>query len=214
MPLILLALAVCGVVNLVRGRSAFALGMVSWRFPEVIAGCVAAQVTALYISGVPRVIVVVASHVTITGWLILQVKFLEGAVRASISVLALGAFLNVIPIVAHGSMPVSTSAVRSLHLNRSVDISEGHYGKHVAASGTDPTTWLGDVIPIRPLRAVISLGDIVMMLGIGAASLVASDRRRRTIALNPRAAGKHDDGSQSIGHDNARNLTIAHGSGG
>jgi hypothetical protein len=212
-PLILLALGACALVNVARGRSAFAIGAVPWRYPGVIVACITAQVTAVYLSGAGRTVVVVASHVAITAWLGLQVKFLWGAVRAAVAVLAFGAFLNLVPIVAHGSMPVSTSAVRSLHLHRAVDISEGHYGKHVAAKGTDPTTWLGDVIPVRPLRAVISLGDIVMMLGIAAASLVAGDGTRRTIALDPRAIGEHDAASRSIGNDHPRDIKIAHGSG-
>jgi len=211
-PLILLALAACALLNLARGRPAFAIGTVSWRYPAVILGCVTAQVVAVYLSGAARVSVVIASHVVITGWLVLQVVCMRGALRVAVGVLAFGAFLNLIPIVAHGSMPVSTSAVRSLHLHRTVDVSKGHYGKHVAARGSDPTTWLGDVIPIRPLRAVVSVGDIVMMLGIVAVSLVAGERSRRTIALEICAAGENDDGSRSSGSGDAGPLEVAHGS--
>jgi len=211
-PLILLALAACALINLARGRPAFAIGTVSWRYPAVILGCVAAQVVAVYLSGPARISVVVTSHLVITGWLLLQLRFMRGALRVAVGVLALGALLNLIPIVAHGSMPVSRSAVAALHLHRRVEISEGHYGKHVAARGTDPTTWLGDVIPIRPLRAVVSVGDLVMMLGIVAVSLVAGERARRTIALEVWAVGEDDDGSRSSGSADRGHLEVAHGS--
>ncbi|MCU1346215.1 MAG: hypothetical protein JWL70_2481 [Acidimicrobiia bacterium] len=215
MPLILPVLVLCAGINLARGRSAFALGTIPWRYPAIVLACVAAQVAAVYLSGPPRVVAVVASHAIVTAWLCFQVRVLRAGVRLAVAVLAFGAFLNLIPIVAHGSMPVSTSAVRALHLNRSVDISEGHYGKHVAAKGTDPTTWLGDVIPLRPVRAVISLGDILMALGIGASSLVAVADTRRTMSVGLRALREreHDDGPAPIGDDNAGDFKIAHGAG-
>ena len=47
-----------------------------------------------------------------------------------------------------------------------MDVREGHLYKHARREEHGPTTWLGDEIPVRALRAVISIGDIVLALGI------------------------------------------------
>ena len=51
-------------------------------------------------------------------------------------------------------------------------VSSGHLYKHVAATASSDLRPLGDVIPLRPLKTVVSVGDIVMLAGI--ATIVAA----------------------------------------
>jgi hypothetical protein len=52
----------------------------------------------------------------------------------------------------------------------------------VAADAGTVWAWLGDVVPVRPLGAVISVGDIAMLIGLaiisyaGMTSLASSAR--------------------------------------
>jgi hypothetical protein len=82
-----------------------------------------------------------------------------------LSLLALGWFLNVLVITANAGMPVSRHAVLRSGLEWT-DVREGSLFKHVPAGSHTSLRFLGDVIPVPGLHRVVSLGDIVLLLGI------------------------------------------------
>jgi hypothetical protein len=224
MPLIVFALAACAVVNVVRHRPALGIADVLWRAPWIVAACIVAQVVSTVAGGGVRVAAVVVSHALITGWLIYQVTAvgrLNGAVtRHGLVVLAFGALLNLIPIVAHGSMPVSDRALQSIGVEPSVDVSAGNWGKHIRVVGSDATTWLGDVIPIRPLRLVVSAGDLFMIAGIAVVSLASrpnlakrKGEMARTMVSDVGPPGDDDEGFGLLGVAAKGDISIAHGVG-
>lgn len=80
---------------------------------------------------------------------------------------AIGMALNVIVIAANGAMPVSTLALEKAGFEGEV----GDLGsKHELLDAGTKVPWLADVIPVPYARAIISLGDVV--LGMGIARLV------------------------------------------
>ena len=65
------------------------------------------------------------------------------------------------------------------------DVTDGNLAKHVVASSGAAFGFLGDVIPLRGMHVVISLGDVVMAWGLAlmiSAAMAAAPRRVRLAA--------------------------------
>lgn len=92
---------------------------------------------------------------------------------------AVGLVLNVIVISANGAMPVSTRALESTGFEERID---DLGAKHELLDDDTRLPWLADVIPLPFIRTIISLGDVV--LGLGIARLAYSQTREET-------GGKH-----------------------
>ena len=94
---------------------------------------------------------------------------------------ALGFGLNTLAILIHGGqMPVTAEALRRAGIPRAIPIlKERGDGLHVLVEPGAPLWWLGDVIPLT--HKVISVGDVLILLGIAAATceLGLQGRRRR-----------------------------------
>lgn len=75
---------------------------------------------------------------------------------------AAGLALNAVVMAANGAMPVDPAAIRAI----GVDGAEVPPGKHTLMTSSTRLPWLGDVIPVPPLRSIISVGDIVLALGL------------------------------------------------
>jgi hypothetical protein len=84
--------------------------------------------------------------------------------RAGFGALALGFTLNTVVIVVNGGMPFSARAARWAGLSEQVIADAGTRYQQTAA-GTRLTA-LGDVIPVPLLQKVISVGDVLMFVGI------------------------------------------------
>ncbi|MFN2607654.1 MAG: DUF5317 family protein [Acidimicrobiales bacterium] len=106
-----------------------------------------------------------ASYVLAGAFLAANLRGRSPVVRAGIALLALGWGLNVMVMAPHRAMPVSAEALRRTGGAR-VDVRTGHLSKHVNAAGPSAVGLLGDVIPVRPLRAVLSLGDLALLAGV------------------------------------------------
>ncbi len=76
---------------------------------------------------------------------------------------AIGLVLNVIVIAANGAMPVhAPSAVRA---GVPISFQEGGV-KHEVMDASTHLPWLGDAIAVPQLKAVLSLGDVLLALGV------------------------------------------------
>lgn len=87
-----------------------------------------------------------------------------------IHTLALGIALNVLVVALNIGMPVGGSLAASIGMTPGVDsvVDRGGFYRMVDSGTVAPV--LGDVIPIpapRPLRSLVSLGDIIMFVGAG-----------------------------------------------
>ena len=76
---------------------------------------------------------------------------------------AVGLALNVLVIAANGAMPVHAPSADEAGVP--ISFAEGGV-KHEVMDGSTRLPWLGDAIPLAPLRTVLSLGDVLLALGI------------------------------------------------
>jgi hypothetical protein len=100
-------------------------------------------------------------------WLGLNLRHQRRAVRVAVVLLLAGAALNGLAIAANGRMPYSVAAAATAGIHPRAD-----GPKNAAAAPTAQLRALGDVIPVPPLRSVVSVGDLLIMAG--AAGLVTT----------------------------------------
>ena len=115
-------------------------------------------------------------------FLLVNILTSRGELRAGLLVITTGWALNFIVIAANGGMPLSRWAyARSGQTERITQGSGGFY-RIVLAGPNTKLLRLGDVIPVRPFRQVVSIGDILLILGV--ALVIAAGMR--TIRRGPR----------------------------
>ena len=158
-------------IGLVRGGRPSRLLALRLRASPLAWACLAAQVALGVVGDGPpepvRDVAVVASYAGIGLWLALNAAGHAGAVGVAFAVAGAGWLLNVVPMALNDGMPVSRAAQEAVG-TADVVVEEGHLWKHVRATGDTEAAWLGDVIPVAPLGAVISAGDVLLLGGIGA----------------------------------------------
>lgn len=117
--------------------------------------------------GADRFGVVVASYVIVGAWLIANACSQARSLRLPAGLIAGGWLLNLIAIVSNRGMPVSAAALARLGVRRP-NVRDGNLSKHVLATSHTVLPWLGDTIavPVPLLRNVISVGDIVALVGV------------------------------------------------
>lgn len=87
-----------------------------------------------------------------------------------------GCALNVLPIVAYGAMPVSKAARKVIH-SEALREPSVVAAKHVEIASGERLVWLGDTIPVPPLQAVISIGDVLLYATFALVGLSALAKR-------------------------------------
>ncbi len=86
---------------------------------------------------------------------------------AGMVIVVLGLVMNLVPIVANGGMPVRPSAVVAAGVATWDEVHQLELGgKHHLERPTDEWMILADIIPVPPLREVLSFGDLVLSAGI------------------------------------------------
>jgi hypothetical protein len=97
-----------------------------------------------------------ASQLLVVGWVVGN-RQLPGT-----WLVAIGLGLNALVIGANGAMPVDPEAIRALGLEGA----EVPPGKHTVLDDATRLPWLADIIPVPPLRSIISVGDVVLAAGL------------------------------------------------
>ncbi len=166
MPLLLIAVVVGVAVRLIVHRGwGGPLGL-SAPHPLVMAVpllSLVAQVLAQQpsLSGA-RSALIVASHLAITAWAAALAWRAPPKVAVEAWGIVAGFALNALPIAVYGGMPVSAAALRAIGAADDLDVAQGHLGKHIGTASGFIADVLGDVIAIRPLTTVVSVGDLVV----------------------------------------------------
>jgi hypothetical protein len=142
--------------------------------------------------------IVVVTYLVVGWWVFVNARASAGGARSGLDVVGVGWTLNLLAIIPNRGMPVSESALESAGIAPSTSVTVGHLSKHVSLNHRTVLRALGDVIPLSWLRSVISIGDIVMAVGIGL--LVASAMRASAPSDSPDAtpgpfAATRTDGS-------------------
>ena len=158
---LLLAVAAAGVAVL-RGGSLESLAATKFRWSGLLFAGLGGQIaiemwSPEWLDEGAGLAVLLLSNALVAGFLAANVH-LPGVALA-----AIGMALNVIVIAANGAMPVSTRALEKAGFEGDV----GDFGtKHELLDEDTRAPWLADVIPVPYARAIISLGDVVLALGI------------------------------------------------
>ncbi len=164
--LMFVAGAACGTgVGLLRGGRLGRLAELRLRAPLLVATALLLQAGAGLLPANRRLASVALSYVLVGGWLVANAAGRPAPLRRAVGLLAAGWLLNVVPMAANGGMPVSTHALERAGVPH-MDVEDGHLFKHVPASAATVAPWLGNVIPVRAVRGVVSVGDIAMLAGV------------------------------------------------
>ena len=84
--------------------------------------------------------------------------------------IAAGVALNLVVVLLNTGMPVGGSLAASAGMTPSAEVVAAQWGFYTLVGPQTLATGLGDVIPVplpRPLRSLVSIGDLLMFLGIG-----------------------------------------------
>jgi hypothetical protein len=111
-------------------------------------------------------------------------------------VVALGLLLNTVVLVANGAMPVRPEALAAAAGTTVDEVAARDLGaRHRLEATGDRLTFLGDVVPVRPLGEVVSFGDLIVAVGLTDVvyRLVrpAHRRPRPSVRWAPRPAPSH-----------------------
>lgn len=107
----------------------------------------------------------------LTSYILLFIGFAFNMKNLWLNVISLGVLLNAVVIFLNGGkMPVSLEAIRLTEMSHAIaPLVNNQVARHQALS-TNMTAWyLGDMIPIippYPFTKVISIGDLVMSIGV------------------------------------------------
>jgi hypothetical protein len=110
------------------------------------------------VGGTAGLALVLASYALLTTFAVANIRLV------GMPVVLVGLGLNIAVITVNGGMPVRAEALRALGEER-VDELEFGAKRHLEGAD-DRLTFLGDVIPVRPFREVVSFGDLILAAGI------------------------------------------------
>ena len=151
-----------GVAARLRGGSLDDLADTTFRWTPLLVAGLVFQVTFLYwdpewLGDAGGLAVVLGSNLAVAVWLVAN-RTLPGLLLAGA-----GMTLNVLVIAANGAMPVLPSSAEKAGVAESLDDSSI---KHERLDDDTVLPWLGDAIPVPPFKEVLSVGDVVLALGL------------------------------------------------
>jgi Family of unknown function (DUF5317) len=112
--------------------------------------------------GVPMLLLVYAP---VGLWLVVNLPGRPVGVRVAVVMLLLGGSMNGVAIAANGRMPFSVVAAQRAGVP-AAKVAATDLPKNEQATAETRLAWLGDNLPVRPLRKVVSAGDLVIVLGV------------------------------------------------
>jgi Family of unknown function (DUF5317) len=168
-----------GLLGVVAGGRLASLADVQLRWWGALAGGVVLQLLAGPVGLGGRL----GTTAVAGSYLCLLAFALANRALAGMPVVVVGLALNATVILVNGGMPVRAEAVAAVGLDP--DRLEGADlgAKRHLEGPDDRLTFLGDVLPVRPLREVVSVGDVVLAAGV--AGLLFRVLRPRTPAPLP-----------------------------
>jgi len=178
MAIVLLPVLAGALTGWVRGGRIQALERLRLRAPWLVGAAVGVQLVLHRFGTGWRLPLLFASYALVGLWLARNVGGRRAALRAGLAMIAAGWAMNLAAMVPNGGMPVSESALDVIGVAPGYDVADGHLSKHVGGHGGLVDGLLGDSIPVAPLGAVISLGDIVLAAGIAVTLATAMTDRR------------------------------------
>lgn len=186
MPLVVVTLAVAVVVSLLRGGSFRRLTDAELGWTWLLFVGVAIQVAVDLAAGRDLLGVgaayagIALSQVAVLAWVVVN-RELPG-----MALIGAGLLMNVVVIAANGAMPVDAAAIERLGIG-AVEVAPG---KHELMTPDTRLPWLADVLPVPPLRTIVSIGDVVLAVGV---ALLVHHLMTRPAERVPVGPGPRDD---------------------
>lgn len=151
-----------GVAARLRGGSLTGLAETSFRWTPLLVAGLVFQIGFLYwepewLADGGGLAVILASNLAVAVWLVAN-RSLPGLLLAGA-----GMALNVIVIAANGAMPVLEASAEKARVAQQI---EDASIKHELLDDDSVLPWLADVIPVPPFAEVLSVGDVVLALGL------------------------------------------------
>lgn len=171
--LVFQALPISAALLLTRGRLRLVIDR--WSFALLVAAGACLAVDRLAPRGAAPF--VVAAFV-IGAMALVRVIAATSHSRTLAGVAGVGCLANILPIVAFGAMPVSTAARRTLSATPATEPAL-FAAKHVEVAAGGGIAQLGDVISVSSLRAIVSVGDVVVLCAFVGLGLMHGQRLRR-----------------------------------
>jgi hypothetical protein len=158
----LLAVAAALVISLLTGGRPDHMASRSFRFWPVLVAGLALQLASVRLGGL---LLLLASYALLLAF------SAANALRVGMWMVALGIGLNLLTIAVNGGMPVRPSALVAAGVAEPDEVGTLRIGgKRHLERPSDRLMIISDVIPVRPLREVLSFGDVIM--GVGLADVV------------------------------------------
>lgn len=134
------------------------LAATKFRYPSLVFAGLAAQLAPSTLVGEDAAFWLVLAGTGAVGiFLLINVRF------TGLALAGLGLLLNVAVIASNGGMPVSREAAATA----TVPISPEQAGvKHEILDEDSVLPFLADAIPVPPFETVLSLGDVLLALGL------------------------------------------------
>jgi hypothetical protein len=127
---------------------------------------------------------ILVSYLLVAVWLALNAQRAAGKLRVAILVLVVGWALNFAVIATNrGSMPVERDALSDVGPTSlsTGSIQRGLLYKHRGATASTTLRPLDDRLPLATLATVISIGDVLLLVGIAAVVATAMQRNMGSV---------------------------------
>ncbi len=165
MPFTLACVVVAVAASLVRGGRLHRLGEAPLRWSWLLFAGLVLQFAVdfgaargwLADAGTVGYALLLASQLLVLGWVVLN-RQLPG-----MALVVIGLVSNAVVIGANGAMPVDPEAIRALGVSGPIEVPPG---KHTLMTEATRLPWLADIWAVAPLRTIISVGDVVLALGL------------------------------------------------
>lgn len=173
---ILLAIGIGAAIGLYRGGRISALTRAHLRQPEFLVIALVCSVIVDVTDAGPTV------AIAVVGLLAGAFFGLVNAHLTGMIVLTIGIVSNLLPLMLNGAMPVRPEALAEAGMVTSEELPRVSLtGARVIADDSTRLEFLGDTFPIQWTGQVVSIGDLIMMVGLAnvVTHLLLKKRRRR-----------------------------------
>lgn len=170
----LVAVAIGLVLGWARRGTLRTIAGTSLRRPGLLVGGVVVQTLATLVELPAGVVFVMAAHTALVAFCLANWRL------TGLTVVAIGLSANLVCIGLNGGMPVRPDALVRSGLATSEDIDAGVAlrGERHVETDSDRLVFLGDIVPLRPTRQVLSFGDLIVLVGLADVAMNLMLRRR------------------------------------
>jgi Family of unknown function (DUF5317) len=198
----LMAVVLGAGVGLWRGGRLSALVDVRLRWWSLLVAAIGIQLSLGWLPTATRWALVLVCCGLVVAWT--YVNFGALGTKFGLAFLLAGILANTIVIAANKGMPVDIHALVISGRSASTNVARGFLFKHTTMTSHTSLSWLADRLPIPVLAQVMSFGDVLMLIGLGAIVYRLTQPRPLRVPTSAVAligAQRHEPSVQVLGLD-------------